>query len=172
MPLKPPKIELESEKIKSFLQRAEKNLDPEDFTFVSGLVGTVLFLSGIVEKKSSAIARLLRWMFGFKTESSKRIFNEEPVDACRPEQPRSKGHGRNAADGYPGARRVPVSNPDLKAGDRCPECLKGKLYLLDPGTAYTLFRNGSDSGLDLSSREAAVQPLRANLHGAKACRSR
>ena len=160
MPLKPPKIELESEKIKSFLQRAEKNLDPEDFTFVSGLVGTVLFLSGIVEKKSSAIARLLRWMFGFMTESSNRIFNKEPADASRPERPQSKGHGRNAAGGYPGARRVCVSNSDLKAGDRCPECLKGKLYLLDPGPLMRFFGTAP-----IQATIYLLEKLRCNLCG-------
>ncbi len=160
MPLKPPKIELESEKIQSFLQRAEKNLDPADFTFVSGLVGTVLFLSGIVEKKSSAIARLLRWMFGFKTESSKRIFNEKPLVACRPERPQSKGHGRNAADGYPGAMRVPVSNPELKAGVRCPECLKGKLYPLDPGPLIRFFGTAP-----IQASIYLLEKLRCNLCG-------
>jgi transposase len=160
MPLKPPKMEMDSEKVKSFLQRAEKNLDPEDFTFVSGLVGTVLFLSGIVEKKSSAIARLLRWIFGFKTESSKRIFNEEPVDAPRPEQPHAKGHGRNGAGGYPGARRVCVSHKDVKAGDRCPECLKGKLYLSDPGPLMRFF-----GAAPIQATIYLLEKLRCNLCG-------
>ncbi|MGB6064730.1 MAG: IS66 family transposase [Desulfomonilaceae bacterium] len=133
MPLKPPKIEMDNQKIEGFLRRAEKNLDSDDFAFVSALVGTVHFLGGLVEKKSSAIARLLRLIFGFKTERSKQILDKEPVDVPRHERSPVKGHGRNGAGGYPGAKRVAVANSDLKSGDRCPECLKGKLYLLDPG---------------------------------------
>jgi hypothetical protein len=42
----------------------------------------------------------------------------------------NKGHGRNCAASYCGADRVAVRHPILKAKDRCPECLKGKLYPL------------------------------------------
>ena len=60
MPLKPPRIELDRQRMEGFLQRAEKGLDPEDFAFLSTLVGGLFFLGGLVEKKSGAIARLLR----------------------------------------------------------------------------------------------------------------
>ena len=42
-----------------------------------------------------------------------------------------KGHGRNAAEDYTGATRVPVPHPTLKEGDPCPGC-RGKLYAIDP----------------------------------------
>ncbi len=160
MPLKPPEIELESEKIKSFLQRAEKNLDPEDFTFVSGLVGTVLFLSGIVEKKSSAIVRLLRFIFGFKTESSKRLFDKESGDIARPDRPAPSGHGRNGAGSYPGGKTVPVPNKDHKKGERCPKCLKGKLYQIDPEIVMRFF-----AAAPVQLVTYLLEKLRCNLCG-------
>jgi transposase len=45
-----------------------------------------------------------------------------------------KGHGRKAADDYPGAEKVECRNVGLKAGDPCPEpgC-RGHLYERDPG---------------------------------------
>ena len=43
---------------------------------------------------------------------------------------RKKGHGRRAAGEYVGAQKVSVPHPDLHAADRCPECRKGKVYLL------------------------------------------
>jgi transposase len=43
---------------------------------------------------------------------------------------RKKGHGRRAAGEYVGAQKVSVPHPDLHAADRCPECQKGKVYLL------------------------------------------
>lgn len=45
-------------------------------------------------------------------------------------KPKKRGHGRNGADAYTGATRVPVKNPDVTAGTPCPECPKGKLYPL------------------------------------------
>lgn len=41
-----------------------------------------------------------------------------------------KGHGRNGADDYTGARRIPVHLKSMKAGDRCP-CGMGNLYDID-----------------------------------------
>lgn len=42
---------------------------------------------------------------------------------------RKKGHGRHGAADYPGAQRVVVRHPELKAGDPCPETgCGGKLY--------------------------------------------
>ena len=38
-----------------------------------------------------------------------------------------KGHGRNGAGDYTGARRIPVYLESMKAGDRCP-CGMGNLY--------------------------------------------
>jgi transposase len=39
------------------------------------------------------------------------------------------GHGRNAAAAFNGARKVTVQHAELKSGDRCPDCEKGKVYL-------------------------------------------
>jgi hypothetical protein len=41
-----------------------------------------------------------------------------------------KGHGRNGASDYTGARRIPVYLESMKAGDRCP-CGMGNLYDID-----------------------------------------
>jgi transposase len=160
MSLKPPKIEMDKQKIEGFLQRAEKSLDPDDFAFVSNLVGTLFFLSGLVEKKASAIARLLRLIFGLKTESSRQILNIEPADAARSERPPAKGHGRNGAAGYPGAMRVPVPNKDHKKGDQCPECLKGKLYPICPETLMRFFGNAP-----IQAVVYLLEKLRCNLCG-------
>jgi len=47
----------------------------------------------------------------------------------------SAGHGRHGAAAFTGARRVWVAHATLHAGDRCPECLKGKVYRQkDPAT--------------------------------------
>jgi transposase len=41
--------------------------------------------------------------------------------------PASKGHGRNGADAYKGARKV-VIRAKLANGDACPECARGRVY--------------------------------------------
>jgi len=47
--------------------------------------------------------------------------------AASPEKP-ANGHGRTPASAYTGATTVTVPHPDLKHGDPCPECLRGKVY--------------------------------------------
>ena len=39
-----------------------------------------------------------------------------------------KGHGRNGASSYTGAKKVAVQHPTMKPGEPCPGCLKGKVY--------------------------------------------
>ena len=40
----------------------------------------------------------------------------------------SKGHGRNGADAYTGARKVVIRHANLVSGDVCPECDRGRVY--------------------------------------------
>jgi transposase len=40
----------------------------------------------------------------------------------------SKGHGRNSADAYMGARKVVIGHANLASGDACPECDRGRVY--------------------------------------------
>ena len=49
----------------------------------------------------------------------------EPASA--PEK-KANGHGRNPASAYTGATKVAVPHPNLKPGNACPECPKGKVY--------------------------------------------
>jgi transposase len=48
-----------------------------------------------------------------------------PVDAVEP--PARKGHGRNSAGAYAGARKV-IIKANLNCGDDCPECARGRVY--------------------------------------------
>ena len=53
--------------------------------------------------------------------------SSSPPNAKKKKKPRS-GHGRNGAATYQGAGRIKIAHSSLKAGDRCPECSKGKVY--------------------------------------------
>ena len=66
------------------------------------------------------------------TEKTRAVVNpnppEPPTGAGTAEKPKAKGHGRNPAAAYTGATEVTVPHPELRHGDRCPECLTGKVY--------------------------------------------
>ena len=59
-------------------------------------------------------------------EQSKLATNTSTPSDDR-EQPASKGHGRNGAHTYTGARKV-VIQATLNCGDACPECARGRVY--------------------------------------------
>jgi len=46
-------------------------------------------------------------------------------DANTPKKP---GHGRNGAEAFDGARKVPIAHQNLMHGERCPDCGKGNVY--------------------------------------------
>lgn len=40
----------------------------------------------------------------------------------------AKGHGRNGAEAFSGAQKIEIKHPNLKHGDRCPDCGQGNVY--------------------------------------------
>lgn len=71
------------------------------------------------------------------TEKTSTVLPLDAAPADNPEAGKSAaaGHGRHGAAAFTGARRVCVAHATLHAGDRCPECQKGKVYRQrDPAT--------------------------------------
>jgi transposase len=59
-----------------------------------------------------------------KSESSEAGAGTEPESNASP----PPGHGRNGAGAFRGSQKVAIAHPNLKHGDRCPECGKGNIY--------------------------------------------
>jgi len=66
------------------------------------------------------------------TEKTKSVLEQPAVPTPEKEPEPVKGHGRNGASSYTGARKVAVAHPTLHAGDPCPGCEKG----LRPGNLW------------------------------------
>ena len=64
------------------------------------------------------------------TEKASAVLPADAASAGKPKTGESKptGHGRHGAAAFTGANRISVAHGTLHAGDRCPECLKGKVY--------------------------------------------
>ena len=62
------------------------------------------------------------------TEKTKAVLEQSETPAPKSDPEPVKGHGRNGASSYTGAKRVAVPHPTLQAGDPCPGCEKGKVY--------------------------------------------
>jgi len=68
------------------------------------------------------------------TEKTSAVLGKpEDAEAGAETQPESNasplpGHGRNAAEAFVSSRKIAIAHPQLKHGDRCPECEKGNVY--------------------------------------------
>jgi hypothetical protein len=130
--MKPPeRIELDLDQAEALLQRAKEALCAEDYNTVKAMVETIYLLSQSVDQKAASIRRLLKMLFGERSEKIEKVLQgtDRAASGKKPSenQDQPKGHGRRPADEYTGADKVDVCHPDLKAGDRCPGCLKGKV---------------------------------------------
>jgi len=151
----PPRVELSIKELEAILEHARSALSEREFAVLKGVLQTLEFLTRELEKKSVSIQKLRQMLFGAATETTAKVFKKilddavkgqaavnagvasEGTQASAGEKP--KGHGRNGADAYRGAKRIRVPLATLQAGDACPSCVKGKVYAsCEPGLIVRL----------------------------------
>ena len=120
----------------AFLERVRAAVQPEDYYLIEGMTHGLPKLIELIEQ-TPTMPKLRRLVFGPKTEKTRQVFSPassdptpaagSPATANSDPKPKAKGHGRTKASDYTGARRVAVTHPQLRAGDPCPSCEKGKV---------------------------------------------
>ncbi len=95
-----------------------------------------------------------------KTEKSLAVL-EDLAGRASEDRPKARGHGRNGADDFTGATRVPVPNQEVESGCPCPECAKGKVYLQKEPSPLIRFVGGPP----VSATIYELERLRCNLCG-------
>ena len=131
----PPALDVNEGQLAAVAQRLERrSLAPGDYELLKVVIETVCFLRQMVQQKATSIQRLLRMIFGARTEKTSTVLKRGGEDRPAPgvvggaAPSKRKGHGRRAAATYWGAKTVAVAHEHLKAGDACPGCSQGKLY--------------------------------------------
>jgi hypothetical protein len=75
---RPKALDVDREDIQALRDRAKRGeIGPQDAKLVEALAETVVVLSEAVEQKGTSIRRLLRLLFGSKTESKDRLFGKK-----------------------------------------------------------------------------------------------
>jgi hypothetical protein len=139
--------DLEVGKLEALLLKIQPLLEPADFQLLDRVITTFVLVLECLQKKNMSIRRVLRMIFGPKTESSRNLLAKDKekqkdqaaasngqssgsAGAAPPsDSEKRKGHGRNGAEDYTGAERIFVAHQELKAGDPCPLCPEGgRLY--------------------------------------------
>ena len=140
-------IELSDEALDSLSERLDKGIiNPSDYRTLKALVSVYGWLIKLLAEQKLSIKRLKR-LFSIKTEKSRNILKEANIEESEaakeaesgkradksklPEnQQKRKGHGRNGVSAYQNAERIKMEHERLKAGDKCPECPRGKLFCM------------------------------------------
>ena len=159
------RIDLDLEQAEELLKRAKQALSLEDYNTIKAMVETIYVLSQSVDQKATSIRRLLRMLFGERSEKIEKVLKGtgRPQRGKKPSENEDnpKGHGRKPADEYTGADKVDVPHPDLTPGDLCPGCLKGKVYQMK--APEVVVRITGKAPLDATVYR--MQKLRCNLCG-------
>ena len=104
-------------------------LNEEDYTKLKSAIATLGFVTQELEAKHVSIQRLKKVLFGASTEKLNKVIpKKETKSSPKKSKKKRKGHRRNGAAEYRGAKKVKVEHETLNPEDNCPGCEKGKLY--------------------------------------------
>ena len=127
-------IEVDREEIKAVLERARQEpLDEAGYQKLQDLLRAFSYLADLIGEKDTTISELRALLIKPSTEKTEKVLERAGLKPASksplagPERKAKPGHGRNGAETYCGGVRIPVAHRSLKSGDRCPECLKGKV---------------------------------------------
>ena len=166
------RVELSIEALEAILEQARTApLSETQIGQLQGVLNTLGRLTQELEKKRTSLYRLRNLLFGPQTEKTEDILKQKKQKqndtlktgvSGQEKQKKPKGHGRNGADAYLGAKRIQVSHGSLKSGNPCPETgCTGKVYRRsDPGVIVRI------QGLPpLPATVYELEKLRCNLCG-------
>jgi transposase len=180
-------VDVNSTHMEEVLRRVEQAepLDEKDTKLIRDVFESYVYMTGLVGDKNTSISRLRKLLFGAQTEKTDDVVgrNTQQSDTTIPKdapadsevavgdpdttqsneastEPASPGHGRNGADAYPGADRVDVPHPSLRAGDPCPSCEEGTVYDKTPGVVVRIIGQPP-----VAAKVYRLQKLRCHLCG-------
>jgi transposase len=162
-------IEVNFEELARLRERARQGpLGEEDCRRLDAAIQALHYLIDRIGEKDTTISQLRALLTKPSTEKTSKVLeragiktfgeSRSPPNAKNPPKP---GHGRNGAKAYHGARRIRIAHGSLRPGDRCPECLKGKVYeQKDPGLRIRVVGQAP-----MAATVYELERLRCNLCG-------
>jgi len=171
---KPHQIELTPDELEGLMHRLDNRaLTARDHEIIKAILETFLVLNRAVQDKDGKINKLLRMVFGVKTEKADKVLggltsngetttektSEKSKDSEDNADDKPNGHGRNGTSAYTSAERITVAYTELKPRDNCPLC-NGKVY---SWTSGTIVRFTGEAPIQAKVWE--LEKLRCNLCG-------
>jgi hypothetical protein len=98
------RIEVELQDLEALLERVKAEVDEKDYELLEKFVASFAYLTGLIEDKSTTIARLRKLLFGPKSEKSEDVLKGK-----------DSGEAAGAATGAPEANAAATSTPEANA---------------------------------------------------------
>jgi len=165
-----PRLDVSIEELEALLEQAKREpLQEESYQKVLAAIRTLRYVTELLEKKETTLARLRELLCPASTEKTDKVLKQAGIDTGekKPESPskepkrKAAGHGRNGATAYSGAQKVNVPHESLKSGDACPDRCGGKVYpQREPGVLVRI--KGQPP---LAAAVYELEKLRCNLCG-------
>jgi len=166
-------LEIPRQELDALLEHARTALPDEDYRRLKAVMDGLSYLTDLIADKDTTIRDLRRLLYPLLTKKTREVLRRAGVEAA--EKPAAKaepsaaagkqgkkpGHGRNGVDAYHGAQRISIPHAEVHAGDACPACIKGKIYLQQE--PKRLVRISGQAPLTATVYE--LERLRCNLCG-------
>jgi transposase len=163
-------IEVNLEELEALLERKREALGEEDYQKLKKGLRGLSYLTERISDQDTTITQLRALLVKPSSEKTSKVLEQAgikpPPQTNSPPHPNQNkkprpGHGRNGAAAYQGAERIKIPHGSWKSGDRCPECLKGKVYpQKDPA-----FRIRVVGQAPIAATVYELERLRCNLCG-------
>lgn len=164
--MKPERCDIDLGELSAIVERISEHLSEQERDQLKAALDTLALLANEIGSKTTTIERLRRILFGASTEKTDKIFPDAAQPDSMPatdhrQRPRAPGHGRNGADAFVGAVKIVVPHARLHHGDRCPQCVRGKLYAQAHPAVLVRIRGMTP----LAATRYELERLRCNLCG-------
>jgi transposase len=158
------RLDATAEELEALVKQARVALDEAGYQKLRAAIRTLGYVTTLLEDQRTSLQSLRNLLCAKQTEKTAEVLKRAGIDTGKtPAEPKPKapGHGRHSAKAYRGAQRVHIPHASLKAGDRCPECDRGKVYPQpDPAVLVRLIGRAP-----LEATVYELEKLRCNLCG-------
>jgi transposase len=162
------RLDVTSEELAALVEGVREALGETGYQKLQAAIRTLGYVTELLETRQATLEKLRRLLCHSSTEKTKAVLKQagietgekKPKEAGAPKG-KAPGHGRNGAAAYRGARKVEVPHASLKAGDPCPDCQRGKVYLQrEPGVLVRI-----KGQAPIAATVYELEKLRCNLCG-------
>jgi transposase len=158
------RLDATPEELEALVEQARPVLDEAGYQKLRAAIRTLGYVTELLEDQQTTLQSLRNLLCSVQTEKTAAVLKRAGMATDKPpaaSKPKAPGHGRHGASAYRGAHKVHVAHAVLKAGDLCPECQRGKVYLQrEPGVLVRLIGRAP-----IEATVYELEKLRCNLCG-------